>query len=238
MAKGEKLSEEKAKKTDTSSANDASSKNQSLCLKTLFAFKEGMFLFYEEGKAVSATLLRYEPWSVSQIKTLEKDHYNAIQLACRPKKPSRSNKAEKGHLRSAGFVNGAAFIREVRCEEIPEEARVGQTLALDSFQKGDILQISSVSKGRGFAGTVRRYDFGGGPAAHGSTFHRQPGSIGGRASQGRVSRGKKMPGHYGSKIQTFKGIQLMGLSVGKGLLWVKGSVPGARQTLVKLTKSD
>ena len=189
------------KKKDSSNASasaatsvTSASTPEALKLNTLFAFKEGMFLFYDGDNAVPATLLRYEPWSISQIKTQEKEAYVAIQLACRPKKASQSNKAEKGHLRSAGFIGGAAFVREVRCSELPEGVKVGQTLALDVFQKGDLLQVSSLSKGRGFAGVMKRYGFGGGPAAHGSTFHRQPGSVANRASQGRVMPGKKNAG--------------------------------------------
>ncbi len=207
-----------------------------LKLNGLFAFKEGMSTIYNEnGEAVPVTVLRYEPWFVSQIKTNEADGYEAIQLACHPKKAKNSNKAEKGHLEKAGFENGAQFVKELR-QALPEGAAVGAQISIDSLAKGDFVKITSKSKGKGFAGSVKRWGFAGGPASHGSKFHRRPGSSGNRTWPGRVMPGKKFPGHLGAETVTVKNVEVVQIIAEENVLLVKGPVPGARNTLVKLVR--
>ncbi|UXR64599.1 50S ribosomal protein L3 [Bdellovibrio bacteriovorus] len=207
-----------------------------LKLNGLFAFKEGMATIYNEnGEAVPVTVLRYEPWFVSQIKTNETDGYEALQVACHPKKAKNSNKAEKGHLEKAGFENGAQFVKELR-QALPEGAAVGAQISIDSLVKGDFVKITSKSKGKGFAGSVKRWGFAGGPASHGSKFHRRPGSSGNRTWPGRVMPGKKFPGHLGAETVTVKNVEVVQIIAEENVLMVKGPVPGARNTLVKLVR--
>lgn len=207
-----------------------------LKLNGLFAFKEGMATIYNEnGEAVPVTVLRYEPWFVSQIKTNETDGYEALQVACHPKKAKNSNKAEKGHLEKAGFENGAQFVKELR-QALPEGVAVGAQISIDSLVKGDFVKITSKSKGKGFAGSVKRWGFAGGPASHGSKFHRRPGSSGNRTWPGRVMPGKKFPGHLGAETVTVKNVEVVQIIAEENVLMVKGPVPGARNTLVKLVR--
>lgn len=219
-----------------SETTQTSNNEQGLKLNGLFAFKEGMATIYnEQGEAVPVTVLRYEPWFVSQIKTNEADGYEAIQLACMPKKAKNSNKAEKGHLEKAGFENGAQFVKELR-QSLPEGAAVGAQVSIDSLAQGDFVKITSKSKGKGFAGSMKRWNFAGGPASHGSKFHRRPGSSGNRTWPGRVMPGKKFPGHLGAETVTVRNVEIVQVIAAENVLMVKGPVPGARNTLVKLVR--
>lgn len=209
---------------------------QEIKLNGLYAFKEGMSTIYnEQGEAIPVTVLRYEPWTVSQVKTAQADGYDAIQLACSPKKAKNSNKAESGHLAKAGFQGGAKFVKEFR-QTPPEGAAVGLKLSIESLAKGDVVKLTSKSKGKGFAGSLKRWNFAGGPATHGSHFHRQPGSSGNRTWPGRVMPGKKFPGHLGDETVTVKNIEIVEVIAAENVVIVKGPVPGARNTLVKLVK--
>jgi len=206
-------------------------------LNALFAFKEGMTTVYDEaGKAQIVTVLKFLPWRVSQVKTLEKDGYEAVQVACSPKRASRSGKAEKGHLKKAGFENGAHFVREVR-QSLPESIEAGQAVSIESFVAGDRIKLTSKSKGRGFTGVMKRHGFAGGPASHGSGFHRRPGSIGNCEFPGRVMPGRKMPGQFGNKNITVINVEIIDVMLDDSVLLVKGAVPGAKNTLVKMVKA-
>ena len=218
------------------SETTANTNNESFKLNGIYAFKEGMATIYnEQGEAVPVTVLRYEPWVVTQIKTTENDGYEAIQVACLPKKAKNSNKAEKGHLSKSGFENGAQFVREIR-QALPAGAALGAQVSIESLSKGDVVKMTSKSKGKGFAGSVKRWGFAGGPASHGSKFHRRPGSSGNRTWPGRVMPGKKFPGHLGSDMVTVKNVEIVEVIPSENVLMVKGPVPGARNTLVKLVK--
>ncbi|AHI06691.1 50S ribosomal protein L3 [Bdellovibrio bacteriovorus W] len=209
---------------------------QGLKLNGLFAFKEGMATIYnEQGEAIPVTVLRYEPWFVSQVKTNEADGYEAIQLACMPKKAKNSNKAEKGHLNKAGFENGAQFVKELR-QALPEGAKVGAQVSIDSLAQGDFVKMTSKSKGKGFAGVMKRWNFAGGNDSHGSKFHRGTGSVGNRTEPGRVMPGKKFPGHLGNETVTVRNVEIVQVLPEENVLMVRGPVPGARNTLVKLVR--
>ena len=222
--------------SENNNANDAKASSGGLKLNGLFAFKEGMATVYnDKGEAVPVTVLRYEPWIVSQIKNKKSDGYAAVQLACRPKKAKNSSAAETGHLKKAGLETGAAFVREIRLStEI--QAKLGETLSIESLKKGDRVRIVGTSKGHGFTGVQKRWNFAGGPASHGSKFHRIPGSVGNRTWPGRVMPGKKFPGHYGDEIITVKSVQIVDVIPSENVLMVKGPVPGGRNSLVKLVK--
>lgn len=207
-----------------------------LKLDGLFAFKEGMAtVFNDQGEAVPVTVLRYEPWFVSQIKTEEKDGYSALQIACRAKKAKNATASEKGHFKNTGFENGAQFVREVR-QAIPDGAALGAKVSLESFNKGDVVKLTGTSKGRGFTGVMKRWNFAGGPGAHGSKFHRRPGSSGNRTWPGRVMPGKKFPGHFGDETITVRNVVVVDVLPEQGVLMVKGPVPGARNSLVKMVR--
>jgi large subunit ribosomal protein L3 len=223
--------------TNTSAeAPTESASSKGLKLHGLYAFKEGMATIYnEQGEAVPVTVLRYEPWFVSQIKTEANDGYDAVQLACTPKKAKNSNSAEKGHLSAAGFENGAQYVKELRLSA-PSDATVGAQVSIDSLVKGDVVKMTSKSKGKGFAGVMKRWNFKGGPGAHGSKFHRRPGSSGNRTWPGRVMPGKKFPGQLGSEVVTVKNVEIVQIIAHESVVMVKGPVPGARNTLVKLVK--
>lgn len=211
-------------------------KESLLKLNGLIAFKVGMSrVFNEEGIAIPVTVLRFDPWIVTQIKTKQNDGYDAIQVSCKAKRAGRTSKAEKGHCSKGGFENGAYFTQEIR-QELPQGISLGQRLDIESIQKGDCVKITGVSKGHGFSGVVKRHGFAGGPAAHGSKFHRRPGSVGNRTWPGRVLKGKRLPGHYGCDTVTLKNIDIVDVIKEKNVLLVKGSVPGARNSLVRIYK--
>lgn len=202
----------------------------------LFAFKMGMSSVYNEaGENIPVTVLKVGQWVISQIKTTERDGYTAIQVASDPKKASRTTKAEKGHFKKSGFENGAHFVKEIR-QDIPEGIELGQKVSIESVAKGDVVSITAKSKGRGFSGSVKRFNFAGGPAAHGSKFHRQPGSSGNRTWPGRVMPGKKFPGQFGNENVTVRKVTVVDVIPEESVLLVKGAVPGAHNTLVKLMK--
>lgn len=210
-------------------------KTDGLKLNGLFAFKMGMSTIYENGVAVPVTALKYEPMVVSQVKTDEKDGYASVQVAFKTKRAGRTTKSEKNHLKGTGFENGAYFVKEVR-QKLPEGVAKGQKVAIDSLAKGDMVKLTSNSKGRGFAGVVKRYNFAGGPAAHGSGFHRRPGSAGNRTWPARVMPGKRYPGHFGDARVTVINVKVCEVYPEENVILVKGPVPGGNNTLVSLTK--
>ncbi len=221
---------------NTSEQQGSQTEKSSLKLEGAFATKLGMSSVYGSGgEMIPVTVLKFEPWIVTQIKTKEKEGYEAVQIASRPKKAKNSNKAESGHLKSAGFENGAQYVFEIR-QSLPAGVKVGDKVNIDTFSRGDRVKLTSKSKGRGFAGVLKRWGFGGGPASHGSHFHRQPGSVGNRTWPGRVIAGKKLPGHFGFENITVKNVEIVDVMPEENVLLVKGAVPGARNTLVKLMK--
>jgi large subunit ribosomal protein L3 len=211
-------------------------------LNGLYAFKVGMSAVYgEAGEAIPVTVLRIEKSYVSQIKTSERDGYEAVQVAISPrpgkKKTEKFSQSEKGHLKGTPAENGARFLRELR-QAAPEGVKVGQLVSINSLQKGDTVSLTAKSKGHGFAGSVKRYGFRGGPASHGSKFHRQPGSSGNRTWPGRVMPGKRWPGHFGDETVTLRNVKIVDVIPEENVVLVKGSVPGARNGFVSLVKTS
>ena len=152
----------------TESMQEPKQKELDIKLQGLFAFKVAMTSLYDEkGIVVPVTVLDYQPWKVSQIKTKEKEGYSSVQLACSPQKNKRCSKALITHLKPAGFKEGARYIKEIR-QEIPEGIKVGQELSIESLKKGDRVKLTSRSKGRGFTGVMKRFGFSGGRASHGA----------------------------------------------------------------------
>lgn len=212
--------------------------NNNLQLDGLFLFKVGMSaVFSPEGQRIPVTVLRYSPMTVAQVKTEATDGYNALQVSFVPKRATRTGKAESTKLKAAGFENGARFTKELRFDTLPEGVAVGQKVALESLKKDDMLNVVGTSKGKGFQGPVRRWGFAGGPATHGSGFHRKPGSVGNRTWPGRVIAGKRMAGHWGDETVTLKNIKVVDVLPEENVLLVKGSVPGPVNGLIKVLKA-
>ena len=225
-----------AKKVDqapvaTEKAGQASKKVK---LEGLYLFKKGMSSVYsDKGEAVPVTVLEYKPSIVSQIKTNEKDGYQAVQVACVPRRVA--NAAELGHLKSCGMEKGARVIKEIR-QVLPEGICVGQRVQIESLMKGDKVNVVGYSKGHGCAGVVKRWGFRGGPASHGSGFHRRPGSIGNCAEPGRVMPGRKMSGHFGMERVTIPRTRVVEVIPEDNVVLVQGPVPGAFNSLVQVMK--
>ncbi len=196
--------------------------------------KVGMTRVYDElGSAIPVTVIEAGPCLVLQVKTLKGEGYNAIQIGFDAKKPARVNKPQAGHSKKAG-ATGFYHIREFRVEN-PEEFEVGQELPLDTVVKiGELVDVQGNSKGRGFQGVMRRHGFKGGGAAHGSGFHRAPGSIGCSAWPARVIKGKKMPGRMGNDTVLKKNVKVVDVRPEDNVVLLKGSVPGAKNGLLKI----
>lgn len=228
------MSESTENKAETKQAAEASAKSTQLA--GLYAFKVGMSAIFEAGERIPVTVLKYEPMVVSQIKNKQNDGYDAVQVAFVPDRATQTNKAAQAKFAKAGFENGVKFARELRLGAAVEGLEVGQKVALDSLKKGDTVKISGLSRGRGFQGPVRRWNFNGGPASHGSGFHRRPGSVGNRTWPGRVMPGKRMAGQWGNELATIRNVRIVDVIPEENVVLVKGSVPGARNTLICLTK--
>jgi large subunit ribosomal protein L3 len=187
-------------------------------------------LFSEGGEIVPVTVIEAGPCVVVRKKTKEKDGYNALQLGFGDKEEKKLTKPLKGYFAKQG-TKGFAVLKEFRIDEV-ENYQSGQEIKVDIFSVGEWVNVTGVSKGKGFAGGVKRWGFRGGPATHGSMFHRAPGSIGASAFPSRVLKGKRLPGHLGNAQVTAKNLQIVAVRPEKNLILVKGAVPGARKTIV------
>jgi len=196
--------------------------------------KLGMTRIYDAmGVAIPVTVVETGPCTVLQVKTVVTDGYNAIQVGFAGKKTAKVTKPMAGHFKKAGD-DGFYHIREFRVEA-PEEFELGQELAADAVLKvGDVVDVQGVSKGKGFQGVMKRHGFKGGGAAHGSGFHRKPGSIGCSAWPARVIKGKKMPGRMGNDTVLKKNMTVVDIRSGENVVLLKGSVPGAKNGLLKI----
>ena len=186
-------------------------------------------VFDAEGKMIPVTVIEAGPCTVIQKKTVQNDGYEAIQIGFQGKKAQRVNKADMGHFRLAG--KGAfSLLQEV---EIPDPSiEVGAEIKVDMFKEGDFVDVCGTSKGRGFTGVMKRWNFKGGRATHGSMFHRAPGSIGASAYPSRVIKNMKMAGHYGNEKTTTLNLKVVAVQPEKNLLLVRGAVPGSKNGMV------
>jgi large subunit ribosomal protein L3 len=191
-------------------------------------------IFSESGEVVPVTIIEAGPCMVVQKKTQAKDGYNALQVGFLEREEKKLSRSEKGHF-AKHETKGFAFLREFRTAEV-ENYQSGQEIKVDIFTAGERVSVTGISKGKGFAGGVKRWGFHGGPATHGSMFHRAPGSVGASAFPSRVLKGKRLPGHMGNAQVTVKNLQVVGVRSEKNLLLVKGTVPGARSSIVLVKK--
>ncbi|PDH30710.1 MAG: 50S ribosomal protein L3 [Puniceicoccaceae bacterium MED-G30] len=187
-------------------------------------------VFDDENRLIPVTVIEAGPCPVTQVKTSDKDGYAAVQIGYRPQKQQRLSKAARGHFKKAG-VDTHAELSEFRTDD-GAELNVGDILTVDRFEAGQKIDVIGTSKGRGFQGVVKRYGFAGGPASHGSMFHRRGGSYGMCQWPGHVIKGKKMPGHMGDVQRTVQNLTIVKVLADENLILVKGSIPGSRGSLV------
>lgn len=193
---------------------------------TLIGRKEGMTqLFDEDGRVVPVTVLTVGPCSVVQVKSEATDGYHAVQIGFAPKSRKRTTKPLAGHFRAAG-LEPLRVLREVRLDA-PAEVEVGASISCEEvFQEGRAVDVIGTSKGRGYAGTIKRWGFGRGPTSHGSKNVREPGSTGMHTWPARVFKGKRMAGQYGNKRRTVKNLEVVKVEAGDHRVYVRGAVPG------------
>jgi large subunit ribosomal protein L3 len=200
-------------------------------MKALLGKKLGMTqIFDEKDKVIPVTVIEAGPCVVTQVKTPEIDGYAAVQLGYGDIEERKVNKPLMGHFAKAK-VKPKRHLAEFRAKK-PVEYRVGDELKVDIFEVGKKADVTGISKGKGFAGVVKRWGFRGGPGSHGSHFHRAPGSIGAAATPSKVAKGRKMPGHMGNRRVTVKNLEIVKVDPEQNLLFIKGAVPGARGSLV------
>ena len=186
-------------------------------------------VFAKNGKLTPVTVIAVEPNYVSQIKTVETDGYNAIQLAAFDKREKLSNKPEQGHLKKAN-VSPKRFLKEIRNVDVSAYT-LGQEVKADIFTVGEMVDVSGVSKGKGFQGVIKRYGQSRGPMGHGSQYHRGVGSLGTLLPM-HVLKGKKLPGHMGHKLVTVQNLEVVEIDLENNIILVKGNVPGPKKSLV------
>jgi large subunit ribosomal protein L3 len=198
----------------------------------LLGRKVGMTqVFGEDGRVERVTVLEAGPCVVTGIRTFDRDGYEAVQLAFGEVKEKRITKARLGHLKKAD-AGPLKHVKEFRDEA--GELQVGETVTVESFEKGQTVKVSGVSKGKGFQGTVKRHKFSRGPVTHGSHNVRAPGSIGASATPSRVFKGIRGPGQMGNKRVTQRGLEVVDVIAGDNLLLVRGSVPGPKGSTVEI----
>ena len=204
----------------------------------LIGSKIGMTrLFDENGASVGVTVIQAGPCAIAQVKTPDRDRYSAVQLGFGSRKEDRTNRPLRGHFEKAG-VEPARVLREFRVEDASEYT-VGESISVDDlFESGAFVDVSGVSKGRGFAGVVKRWGFAGSKASHGAEQnHRRPGSIGCSATPSRVVKGRKMPGRMGGETKTVQNLKVMQTDAENHLIVVKGAAPGPNGGIVIVRKA-
>ncbi len=204
-------------------------------MKGIIGKKVGMTqIFSGDGRAIPVTVIEAGPCCVLQVRTLEKDGYEAVKVGFSEiRKAKKVNKPMSGVFKKAG-VKPYRVIREFKMGEL----KVGDLVTVEMFNKGDIIDVSGVSKGKGFQGVMKRHHFAGGPGSHGSMFNRAPGSIGASSFPSRVWKNQGLPGHMGSERVTVKNITVVDVRPEQNLLLVKGAVPGATGSYLEIRKED
>jgi large subunit ribosomal protein L3 len=192
-------------------------------------------LFSPDGEVTPVTVIQAGPCTVTQIKSVDSDGYNAVQLGFGERKPERTQKPLLGHFKKSG-KGPFAVVREVRVDDIGE-FELGQEVSADIFQVGELVQVVGRSKGKGFAGTIKRWNFSRGPMSHGGMNKRPPGSVGCSASPSRVIKGRKMPGQMGNRSATVKGLMVVDVRPEENIILIRGAVPGGRNGVVFIKKS-
>ena len=201
-------------------------------MKGILGKKIGMTqVFTKEGKLIPVTVIEVEPNVVTQIKTVEKDGYDAIQLGAQTIREKLSNKPELGHVKKAN-TTPKRFLREIRGVNV-NDYTLGQTIGVDIFEAGEIVDVTGTSKGKGFQGVIKRHNQSRGPMGHGSQYHRGVGSLGTMLPM-HVLKGKKMPGQTGNVQRTVQNLEVVSIDTENSVILVKGNVPGPKKSLVMI----
>ena len=204
-------------------------------MKGILGKKLGMTqIFTEEGIVVPVTVVEAGPNVVTQVKTVEKDGYNAIQVGFEDAKEKSLNKPQKGHLAAANVLK--KHLKEFRVDAV-EEFTVGQEIKADLFAAGEKIDVTGTSKGKGFQGPIKRHGQSRGPESHGSRYHRRPGSMGACSYPGRVFKIKKLAGHMGSVKVTVQNLEVVRVDADKNLILVKGAIPGPKGSMVTIKEA-
>ena len=204
--------------------------------KAILGTKIGMLqIFDDTGRVVPVTVVKAGPCTVTQIKTKENDGYEAVQVGYAPVKEKRVTKPLKGHFAKHG-VKAARHLREFRLEDISSYA-LGNEIKADLFEAGDVVDVTGVSKGKGFQGAIKRHGFHRGPMEHGSKYHRRTGSLGAKGPA-RVFRGRPEPGRMGGEVVTIQGLHVVRVDADKDLILIKGAIPGAKKGVVMIRNSN
>ena len=193
-------------------------------------------IFDESGLAIPVTIIKAGPCTVTQIKTKEIHGYNAIQIGYKEINQNKLTRSQLGHLK-INSIESLKYLKEIKIKS-PENIKIGNSLAVDTFKIGSKVNISGKTIGKGFAGTVKRHNFTRGPMTHGSKNHREPGSIGQGTTPGRVYPGKRMAGRLGGSKRTVKNLQIMYMNLESNLLVIKGAVPGKIGNLLFINSTD
>ncbi len=201
----------------------------------LLGIKKGMTqVFDPDGLVVPVTIVKAGPCYITQIKNTEKDGYNSVQLAFDDKKEKRTSKAEKGHFAKAN-VTPKRIVKEFTFSDY-DKLELGAELKADSFEAGDLVRITGISKGKGFQGVVKRYNFAGGQTTHGQSDRRRaPGSIGQGSTPSRVYKGIKMGGRMGTDRITLDNVEIVKVDAENGLLYLRGSIPGSKNSVLEIS---
>ena len=204
-------------------------------MKGILGKKLGMTqIFTEAGNVVPVTVVEAGPVVVTQIKTTEKEGYNAVQVGFVDAKEKSLNKPQKGHLAAANVLK--KHLKEFRMDSV-EEFSVGQEIKADIFAAGEVIDVTGTSKGKGFQGPIKRHGQSRGPESHGSRYHRRPGSMGACSFPGRVFKNKKLAGHMGSVTVTVQNLEVVRVDAEKNLILVKGSIPGSKGSIVTIKEA-
>lgn len=202
-------------------------------INAIYGKKIGMTqVFSEDDRVVPVTVIQADPNKVCQVKTVDSDGYEAVQLGFGTIKEKKVNKPMAGHFKKQG-TDPVRYLREVRVDTAGEYS-VGDEVTVANFAEAKKVDVTGTSKGKGFAGVIKRYGFAGGPGGHGSHFHRAPGSVGQCATPSRVFKGLKLPGHMGCETVTTKNLEVVKVDEDQNLILVKGAVPGGKNAVVRI----
>ena len=204
-------------------------------MKGILGRKIGMTqIFTEDGEVVPVTVVEAGPVVVTQVKTIENDGYNAVQVGFVDAKEKSLNKPQKGHLAAANTLK--KHLKEFRVESV-DAYTVGQEIKADVFAAGEMIDVTGISKGKGFQGPIKRHGQSRGPESHGSRYHRRPGSMGACSYPGRVFKNKKLAGHMGSVKVTVQNLEVVRVDADKNFILVKGAIPGAKGSVVTIKEA-
>ncbi len=222
--------------TDKEKKQEQESKSGAGKVEGIIGRKLGMTQVYsEKGRIFPVTVVSAGPCTVVQKKTIERDGYEAVQLSFQEIPEKKINRPEKGHFKQAK-VSFAKHLREFKGDM--KSLEVGQTIFADQFEKGQKVDVTGISKGKGFAGAMKLHNFKGGPASHGSMFHRAPGSIGAASTPSRVRKNKRMPAHMGVNRVTTLGLEVVDVRKDENILLIKGAVPGGDGSIVLIRRTS